>query len=79
MMTIRSPKWTHLTTNTLHKHFSPNLERRTVLSLAQPNDIVERSPQRAEKSDLKILHISLYIILAYGDTMDDEGVNNSEF
>lgn len=78
MMTIRSPKWTHLTTSTLHKHLSPNLERRTAVSLAQPNDIVERSPQQAEKSDLKILHISFYMILGYGDTMDDEGVNNAE-
>ena len=48
------------------------------VSLAQPNDIVERSPQRAEKSDLEILHISFYMILSYGDTMDDEGVNNAE-
>ena len=77
-MTTRSPKWTHLTTSTSRKHFAPNLERRTAVSLAQPNDIVERSPQRAEKSDLKILHISFYMILGYNDTMDDEGVNSSE-
>ena len=46
----------------LAQAFSPNLERRTAVSLAQPNDIVELSPQRSEKSDLKILHISFYLV-----------------
>ena len=34
--------------------------------------------ENAEKSDLKILHILFYTILGYGDTMDDEVVNNAE-
>ena len=80
MMTIRSPKWINLATSTSHKHFSPNLGRYTAVSLAQPNDDVEHSLQSTEKSDLKIFHISFYMILDRGDTMeDDEGANNAEF
>jgi hypothetical protein len=52
----------------LHKSFSPSLGAHPAVSLARPNDIVERSPQCAQKGDLKIPYISFYMILGYRDT-----------